>query len=1057
LTRPGPLPEHRPSGFFVLRTPLLPAAAHARVGDGIRSAVAAAAATGPADFPAALAHDRGLARERLASALDDSVLRAAIAVASPTTEAGIAAWRRDPESRRGRKTERALLRYLTRAANRPTPFGLFAGVSVGRVGASTALALPAREDYVSRTRISHAWTTELASALAGRPELRARLLLRVNPTLYRLPGRRRYVARRREDDNWVHVLRQVRERPALAAVLERAGDGASREELADVLVAAGTAEPERARAYVDQLIEQELLIADLAPPVTGGESVDALLARLEAAGAGDTPVAGALRDARQAVAALEADGLRAGPERYGAARAQLRELHPAPMGSQPLSVELHKPAAELSLGPEVVAELAAAVEVVRHWAPAQPDPLAAFRRAFQRRYGRREVLLTEAIDDDAGVGLAVLQEPRPAVAVDEARDRLLLAKVAGAQRRGSDEIVVGLDELDAGPPPLPPSFAVGARLSAASAQAVDGGDFELWLKSARGPDAMGMFARFCHGSEPLERAVRAHLREEQALDPGALHAEIATLAQLKLAGVLHRPVLREAEIDYLGPSGAPPERRLALEDLLISVAGDEVRLRSRRDGRWVVPRLAAAINIDLLLPPAFRLLLFIERQHGVSLSWDWGSLRAAPHHPRVRVGRTILSAAHWRLDRDDIAPLAAGTDEERFRATAALRTRLGLPRMVAVTDADNVLPVDLDTTVGVDLLIGLLRGRAEAHLFEVHPDPSRLCVTGPEGTFASELVVPFLARAPVQRPPPPGPPAPAPVRRTFAPGSEWLYLKLYSGAAAADGLIRDRVGPLCARLAAEGVLTDWFFIRYADPELHLRVRLHGDPAALRDAAMPLVAELSEGLLERRMIWRASLETYEREVERYGGAAGIEPCEAWFHADSEAAVAALATGGEGAEGRWRTALVATDAALDAFGLDPLQRRDAMRVARAHIAATLDVETPGAHDPRSFAERYGRRHREERDVLQHLLAEARGGGEAAAFEPYRERVARFEAIAAALRRGALSVPPVELALSLVHMRINRLLRLGSLEPELRLYDALERLYSSELVRAGAAHGG
>jgi hypothetical protein len=36
--------------------------------------------------------------------------------------------------------------------------------------------------------------------------------------------------------------------------------------------------------------------------------------------------------------------------------------------------------------------------------------------------------------------------------------------------------------------------------------------------------------------------------------------------------------------------------------------------------------------------------------------------------------------------------------------------------------------------------------------------------------------------------------------------------------------------------------------------------------------------------------------------------------------------------------------------------------------------------------------------------------------------------------------------------VHLRVNRLLRLGSLEPEVRLYDALERLYAAQLAREG-----
>jgi thiopeptide-type bacteriocin biosynthesis protein len=1057
-TGPRPLSDHRASGFFVLRTPLLPVAAHLRLGDAIKGAAAAS------DVAAATSEGRRRARRRLSDALDDRALRGAIAVASPSTDDAIEAWQSDPTERRGRKTERALMRYVARAACRSTPFGLFAGVSVGQIGARTALVLPGRERYASATRISLAWATEMAGQLADRPELRDGLRYRANPTLYRLPGRWRYVARRAEAGRWIHSLRELRDRPALSVVLEGAAQGASPAVLAELLVDHGKGSEDQVRTYVRELIDRQLLIAELAPPVTGGEPVGELLAALESTPGGQT-AAGALRGARQAVQELDHTGLETRPHQYRAVRAALRELHGEELHSQPLSVELHKRATDLTVGPALIDELARGIEVLRRWAPAPDDPLEEFRAAFQRRYGWHEVPLPEAIDENAGVGLdAVLSAARPRPPESQERDRLLFAKLDTALRRGDREIVVEADERELDPPPLPPSFVVGASVAASSSAAIDRGEFRVWLKYASGPDAVGTLARFCHGDPELHARVRAHLREEEALDPDAVHAEIAHLPQLELGAALHRPVLRDVEIDYLGPSGAPHDRRLRLADLLVSVADDRVLLRSRRDGRWVVPRLASALNVDLRLAPALRLLMLIEGQGGADLSWSWGSLRWAPYHPRVRSGRTILALAHWRLGRDDLEPLARGSGAERFRAVARLRARRDLPRLVAVidtaTESDNVLPVDLDTTAGVDMLLGLVRGREDVDLLEVFPDPAELCVEGPEGRFTHELIVPFLARAPRRREPArpavaAGAGAGAGLRRSFPPGSEWLYLKLYGGSAGADGLLRDYVGPLCERLVGEGVVTRWFFIRYLDPELHLRVRLQGDPSALLESALPLIGELSEGLLERRLIWRATLDTLEREVERYGGAAGVALCEAWFHADSEAAVAALAAEhreGDGLERRWRVALLAADAGLGAFGLDPLAKVEAMRSARRDLA-----EASGSPDPRSFAERYGERHHAERRELQHALHAAREGSARGPFQAYRERAGRFEEIADALlgahADGRLTRSPTDIALSLLHMRINRLLRLGSLEPEVRLYDALERLYSSELARAGS----
>src|SRR5439155_20641658 len=133
-----------------------------------------------------------------------------------------------------------------------------------------------------------------------------------------------------------------------------------------------------------------------------------------------------------------------------------------------------------------------------------------------------------------------------------------------------------------------------------------------------------------------------------------------------------------------------------------------------------------------------------------------------------------------------------------------------------------------------------------------------------EDVFASELIVPFVRAVAVVSPGNPVGSAPAertganderalglvpagatvaragaagagaarPAPRRFAPGSAWLYAKLHGRAATADALLRDGPGPLVRSLRARGVIEGWFFIRFADPNPHLRLRLRGDPARL---------------------------------------------------------------------------------------------------------------------------------------------------------------------------------------------------------------------------------
>ena len=160
-------------------------------------------------------------------------------------------------------------------------------------------------------------------------------------------------------------------------------------------------------------------------------------------------------------------------------------------------------------------------------------------------------------------------------------------------------------------------------------------------------------------------------------------------------------------------------------------------------------------------------------------------------------------------------------------------------------------------------------------------------------------MVPFLRRragrgaeAPRRRSASAAPPALR--RRVFPPGSEWLYAKLYTGTATADQVLRDVVAPLVAAHArAPAPPTRWFFIRYGDPDWHLRLRFRGEPARLRRRGPAARSTRPPSRCSPTgAVGKLQLDTYEREVERYGGPAGIELGEQLFAIDSEACLAIL---------------------------------------------------------------------------------------------------------------------------------------------------------------------
>jgi len=352
--------------------------------------------------------------------------------------------------------------------------------------------------------------------------------------------------------------------------------------------------------------------------------------------------------------------------------------------------------------------------------------------------------------------------------------------------------------------------------------------------------------------------------------------------------------------------------------------------------------------------------------------------------------------------------------------------------------------------------VHLVKARPYALLVEIFPGPDALCAAGPEGRYVHELVIPFLVEQPVVAQaarPPARTHLTIPATRQFGPGSEWLYVKLYTGATAGDRLLREVIDPIVAEATASRACSRWFFLRYADPDFHLRVRFFGKPRHLRETVFPMIYERCAPLLADGLIHRIQLDTYDRETERYGGDEGIVLAERLFHADSEAALAVVRTldGASELDDRWRFALLGIDALLQDLRLDLAQRREVIQHQRAVFGEEYSVGT-------LFERALGAKFRKERGGLDALFEGALDDRAKVVRDAFRRRSQRMRPIVDKLvqleQQGRLTVPVTELAKSFIHMHANRFLRSAARPQELVLYDFLDRCYGSQLARAKQA---
>lgn len=1007
-----PEPDYEPTGFFALRTPLLPHEA-------------------PADEASLV--------ESLRAHLRDPVVREALFVASPSLFAELPGWLEDPLGPRHEKTRRALVRYWVRMTSRCTPFGLFAGCSVGTLGERTELRLQPRASYRRAVRLDFGQAMRIVRQAAADNACRARMRFQPSSGHWRVGDRLRYAEVETRDEGQVYRLSEVTDDAAVRLAMQQAQGGATLQSIASALVSAGlAAEPREATDFAEALVAHQLLVPASEPAITGAEPLSELCDEIG-------PAAGALR---VALDELQHAPLGVEATRYMNVANAVATLvdGDAPSVAKTVQVDMFKPVAHAKLGPEHLHAMHDGIDALRRTSPVQePQVLVDLRRRFRERWEDAEVPLAIVCDSDLGVlpepellpaaarGLPIAAPPDASRAW-EPRHRVLLARLLEARARGQASIDLDDATLDAmavpDPAPLPDAFGVPAVLCDPNA---DGPC--VVLSGVHGPSGARMLGRFCHGDDELRAWVERHLRQEEALRPDAVFAEIVHMPQGRLGNIVARPVLREHEIAFQGRGRGACV--LDLHDLTLRLAGDRLELRSRRLGCEVIPRLSSAHDFSRRSLGPYRLLCMLQDQQGGRIRFDWGPLGDADHLPRVVRGRAVLSLARWRFTAAEIAPLHRATKAEaRVAAAARLRAARGLPRHVVLRDGDNALTIDLEHPLVLETFAQLVQSRPHVVLHERFPAPEAWIAEGPEGRYAAEVVVPFVRRkastAAAPRVRVPAPTSHAPVR--YAPGSQWLYAKIYTGPVAADHVLAGALAPVARKAVAEGLTQRWFFIRYGDPGWHVRLRLQGDPRALLGEVLPRLHAACAPLLADEVVERLVLDTYVPEIVRYGGAHGMPLCEDIFFHESDAVVASLDTP---AHERWWQAVSGVHALLESAEIPvPMRVELLSRWAeglRRHHTLGDDVH-------RALA----RKLRTHRDRLDSII------------EATPAPDARHHAIARLARAaadGRLTSSLAAVAGSLAHMCCNRIFQSGALLQELVVYELLARTYRSQVARTRA----
>ncbi len=940
--------------------------------------------------------------------------------------------------------------YFRRMSSRCTPFGLLAGCAPGRVANHTQFSFCEHDRLNRRIRLDTACLDQLTQAVLQQPVIRNQVRFYPSNTVYQVGSQLRYTEKRLIGTRLHYVVSAVEVTLVIRAVLQRAKGGATLQQLTEPLQNRGIDQQE-ALVFVDELIAMQLLVSELEGFVTGDDPLCYLVNRLGQCGN--------LPEEASIVSQLKQDLSRANNSStaYEKVRNTLRPLDLKLPPARWIQTDLFFRTRQNQLGAPVLNTIVEQVAQLHRLNRSDtPKGLLAFGNRFRERYEEQEIPLLLALDSDYGIGYADVagtggdftpllegldlgtdsRDEKPVWQGSESLMVSLLVQSVGQKNAAVDIDDDWLNQLpEVGQTAWPASFYVMGTLLGESANAIDAGDFQFQFRSAAGPSAASLLGRFCQNQPELTELVRAALREEEAHYPDAVFAEIIHISDERAGNIGQRPVLRAYEIPYVNQASVDQNGQILSDDLLVSVrAGGQVVLRSRRLGKEVIPRLSTAHNYRLGLS-VYRFLCDLSlQQNRLAMSWDWGMLQDQPFLPRVTYRNLIVSRAQWTLRAGEI------------KSKAELRQWLAqyrVPRWVSIVDADNELLTDLNTPAGLEEIYKLVSKKEAVRLVEWMATPDRCWIQDEKGAYTNELIIPCKTShgAPLL-PAIQAVPSVSKLSRTFVPGSEWFYVKLYGGNQTADALLRNIVRPLIRNLGP--LLLDWFFVRYADPEPHLRLRLRSTNPDFWPRAVQALTKRLAPYLKSGEVYRVQYDTYQREIERYGTAT-MTLSEAIFTADSQAALDFLShpTTRELPDSIWQFALRSLDALLTDFGL--------LLPDKVRFLTDLQQQFLSEHEsPRTIRHQLNTRYRSSEVEIHTLLTEIIGDNSSRILSR-RSAVNKtlVDAIRQTLQPGVL--PDLTALLkNYLHMSMNRLFNTAQREHELVVYHYLARYYTSLQAR-------
>jgi len=776
------------------------------------------------------------------------------------------------------KEKLTLRKYINRYCYRPTPFGLFASVSLVEWVTENAMnsTVPS---FKADFRTAMPFENLLSSYLLEH-KLKDKARFEGNPSLYRVLNEYRFFRTTLDDTckQREYQLQSIAFSRLLKDLITASKNGFSRQEIAAEIIRSAGCTAAEAEDYTEFLIDAQLMVNQFRLPITGNDYLLHLAAILEPSqiSTGIRAVLSSLKDKQTAI----------NPETIEQLEGNLTALLPEKTGyiGEKLSIILKRDTISEGLATSYQETIRDGVAALEMLSPiGQSAAMTQFINSFQQHFEGQTLPLLQALDPEAGIGyqqpeteknntlLETLHIPYKSPSKETgywSPAHSLLMEAWLRDKTGDPVIRLQDDELQM----LKKKPANAEPMLGMSVLFRITGD-QVFIENAGGINAPALMGRFTVADEQITAAAQLMARQLEEQNPDFIFAELLHLSDPHTDNVNRRAHIYHYEIPVTAASTLPAAQQIQLSDLYLRIIQNKVFLFSEKHQKIVVPRLTSAYNHSLNKLPLFRFLADLPYQYGrSSLGLDLRQFFPNLHfYPRVEYKQSILSLATWVITGVQLHELQK--EENPVQTFEASNTRLRLPKYFSLSEGDQELVFDSQSERDIHFFCQCIRQKKEVVLKEFFEQPA-VRQYNAYLLPAEPLVLPKPVSLKSRQPK---------IKRKYVPGSEWLYLKVYAPRIGTNRLLL-RLRSLISKRYGLHRIIQWFFIRYDDHAPHIRLRLKVKPEAISEVLMAFKTKL-EDRIQQHVIREFQVDVYTRELERYA-AGGIENTEQFFWASSE---------------------------------------------------------------------------------------------------------------------------------------------------------------------------